>query len=167
MCLDFLSCGGNTNLMIKEVFSRKHNWMRPVTGFFCHHYCFIKTSWRNNISTYWSCILSSQELRPSLSLPWTVLQLSPNSDPISLRLCSCLYPGMLLIHCSESILFLAQQSSKTPLGGPNSGPQLCHIVISHSPSQAHCKKVLVSKNTLHIEVLYACVHTHIYPHIYI
>ena len=67
---------------------------------------------------------------------------------------------MLLNHGSESILFLIQQSSRLSLWGPNSGLHLSHIVISHFPSEAHCKKAFISKNILHIKVLYMYMHTY-------
>lgn len=54
-------------------------------------------------------------------------------------------------------------------GGPNTGPYLSHTVISPSPSEAHYKKALVFKNTLHVEISYTHTythHTHTYGHTY-
>lgn len=91
-----------------------------------------------------------------------MLQLSPNSDPISPQTVQLFtawdapHPWLWVHTFPGSTVFkdFPRQSKLRP------------PFLSHSPSKTHCNQVLVSKNTLHTEVWYAYGITHIYPHVY-
>lgn len=66
--------------------------------------------------------------------------------------------------CSSTMALSLSFSWFNSLPGFPCGVHLSHTVISHCPSEAHCKKALVSKNTLHIKVLYTHMHRPTHRH---